>query len=330
MLRAILLTTFMILAGLPCWAQDSLPDPRIAERLACLKKPARKPNFPALHAYDDSKGFLRFKLRFESPRQAPKIEVLQALAEGRMQELAFDYLSDFRLPCLQPGDPAVEAVQEFYFSGAPEPDALASASAYAAEKCVVMPRDALAYMPLMDTGPANVIAQVTFDGGPEDPPALKLVFSTASARADEAVKEYIGRYRMPCRMGGEAPYTFEQSFAFRMGRSHAVFKNKEVGLVEFLRLVRNAHLLDANFDLNTMACPFAVSFSPRQPKLPNAVREVGAQDPNRTAFLHWLSTLQLAFKNTRQADDLFDSTLIVNVPCGAVRLSPTPKPGASS
>jgi hypothetical protein len=175
-------------------------------------------------------------------------------------------------------------------------------------------------------GVFHVIAEAHFEGRPDDAPLIKVVYSTASAAHEEAIKAYMSRYRLPCRLAGQGPYVAEQSFVFRVEHDSLRFKNTELSLRDFLGLIANPHLLQADFDLNDMACPFAVFISMRQPRLPNSVSSVGERNAKRTAFLKWLSTLALAVTDARQAEDLFNTELTINVPCGAVRLSPPAQP----
>lgn len=328
-------STLVLLASLAGGAQASttaLPDPRIAERLACLQRPAAKPDFPARHKYDGRRGMLRVKLRFEPNRAKPKIEVLYALADASMQELAFDYLEAYRLPCLQEGDPPIEAVQEMEFSPNPDPEPMPLVVGDAADPCVVMPREGPDYRPVMSSSRIqHVIAHARFDTA--EAPEVRFLYSTGDSRAEQAVKEYLVRYRMPCRKAGDPPFEFEQSFHLDPGNATGrhVLTRTELGLREFLGMVKNVDKLTADFDLNTMACPFKLAVNLRQPLLPNAVSEIGRPDPNRLAFLRWLSQLPMNWRDPRQENELFNSRINLTIPCGVVRLNPPPSPqGVSS
>lgn len=317
------------------WGQtdaQAVMDPRIAERLACLTRPA-KPSFPTRNRYDDRVAALRVKLRFEPGRAKPQLEVLHAVADAELQELAFAYLEGFRLPCLGAGDPVVEAIQDMRLDAQTDPSPVAWASDPSERfDCVVTPPTRPDFNPsfLFDSI-EHVIVVARFEGDGNAPPEVALKFTSGYGRAEESALNHVRSYRMPCRKAGDPPVQFEQPFVFvPQGYRRTLLKRTEFSLRELLGFVRDLTEHAAYFDLNSMGCPFQVRLNLLQPRLLNRVTEAPPRNPNRAAFLHWLSTLRLNWPNERQERDLFGVPLTVQIPCGTVDLRPSPPAAASS
>ena len=101
-----------------------------------------------------------------------------------------------------------------------------------------------------------------------------------------------------------------------------------MSLMEFLGLTQGLDRLEADFDLNTMRCPFKVNYEHRSPVMPNRITGGGQVDPNRVAFLKWLGERNLSFNDEKQAGALFGQTLQIDIPCGVLSLhSDAPKAG---
>ena len=299
---------------------DTTP-PSEAQRLACLVRPA-SPEYPARDKYDDVPGFMRVQLRFSKPDEAPAIEVLANTARQNMQDVAFRYLRGMRLPCLQPADGTVQAVQEFDFRNSPVEPLPMDPVRNSARMCIVTPRTDLPSMNYAPVHPEQVVVTLVFNGDGEQPPEVRIIHSTASRRFEKVVLERVADYRMPCRKAGDAPLAASQFFTFAASdQSRHVLKRKVFGLTEFLAMTEGAATLKADFDLSTMGCPFKLNYRILGPSLPNEA-SAGKPDPNKLAFVRWIEARQLDFKDKDLTNDLFGEVIQINVPCGHLKLDP--------
>ena len=293
-----------------------------AQSLSCLQRPSKPLEFPERHKLDHASGMTRVKLLFEKADAKPRVEVLANTAREDMQDLVFGRLAEYRLPCLTPEDGVVSAVQEFNFNNT-DREPLAMEDEAQALSCLVMPREG---MVIIDNGGRKVehlMLSMVFDGDGEKPPKVDIVYSTNSKLLQRAAVNFASEYRMPCRSKGDKPRRISQPFVYRpSGVSMYALKREGFSLMEFLAMTEGIREVEANFDLNTMHCPFKVDYELYSPHQPNEVRTGGKPDPNRAAFLQWLSERQIAFENDKQARDLWGSTLQINVPCGVLKLEP--------
>jgi len=315
---------FGLLSGPGFAAHAQISDvtpPSEARSLGCLVRKEKPPSYPSKLEKHLGSGFLRVLLHFTRPDEAPRVEVLANTAAPEMQDEAFSYLASYRLPCLSAADGVVKAVQEFHFRNT-DRDPLPMEAGTSESFCVVMPREPMEPPSPWpgERDPEHVVAVASFSGDGQQPPEVKLIHSTGSKRFEALVRERMALYRMPCRTGQESPRSMRQQFSYfpANGRRY-VMKRDAFELREFLGMTADIHKVSAEFDFNTMACPFKVNYTPHGPSLPN---EVTAQpeDPNRYAFLKWLAQRQLAFRSERQANDLFGSVLQIQVPCGTLNL----------
>jgi hypothetical protein len=296
-----------------------------AQLLTCLQVPTQPMKYPEQFRYDHGTGFMRVKLSFEAPDAKPRVEVLSNTAREDMQDLVYQRLAKYRLPCLTPEDGVVSAVQEFSFTNTDrEPLPLPPDEKDAASVCIVMPREGASDGRLESREVENVVVAVTFYGDSQEPSNAKVIYSTGSTALERAALEYVAKYRMPCRTAGDKPFVFRQTFGYRPpGNRTYVFKREGFGLMEFLAMTEGARELEADFDTRTMNCPFKVNYTAYGPHLPNEVYSGDSRrDANRAIFLEWLSKRQLAFTNDKQRRELWGSQLQINVPCGRLSLHP--------
>lgn len=322
--------SLLVLASL-CGTAQAQTETRVAseaQSLACLVKPATPPRFPVRHKLDRGFGGMRVVLTFKKPDSAPEVEVVFNSAREDMQDAVHDYLRHYRLPCLTPRDGVVRAVQEFSFTNT-DRDATPLADESSPDRppfCLVMPRrDMEGWQSLDRSQIQHVVVAATFSGDGQQPPDVKIVHSTGSARAEAAVRERLSEYRMPCRTGKEGLQAFQQQFSYvPHGYRRFAFTREAFGLVDFLRMTREPDKLRANYDFASMGCPFRVRYMVYGGGVPNEATVKGAKPPidvNKKPFLTWLAGLQLDFKNSSQANDLFGSELQVDVPCGTLNLT---------
>ncbi|MDT8999542.1 hypothetical protein RQP53_09710 [Paucibacter sp. APW11] len=307
--------------------QDVSP-PSPAHALSCLQRPERAPQYPSKHSYDNTPGFMRLQLQFAKPDEGPTVRVLSNTAREDMQDVVMRYVERYRLPCLTPTDGIVSAVQEFSFSNSdlaplPYDEEGARRPAF----CIVMPRKDVEPPSMLGNSVSHIVATAAFSGDGESPPEVKIIHSSGTGAMEALVRERLAEYRMPCRHAGDAPQAMRQQFTFvPAGVRRYVLKRQAFGLAEFLGMTTDARQLQADFDFNTMNCPFKLHYSIYGPALPNEVRASGKKDPNRVAFLHWMKARQLAFASDRQANDMFGQTVQIDVPCGRLNLQPQPSP----
>ncbi len=329
-----LLAAFFMSAALggATQAQTDNTPPSAAQSLSCLRQPSSTLSYPAHHRFDRSHGLMRLRLHFEKPEAPPRVEVLANTARQDMQDRVYRYVEDYRLPCLRPEDGTVSAVQEFSFSNStmeelPVPEAPQRRMPF----CIVLPREDMQRLSSLSSEVQHVVASALFMGKGDQPPEVKLLYSTGDKRLEAAVVERVQAYRMPCRTGQEEPQVMSQQFTFvPAGHRRLVLTQEAFTLVDFLGMTQGARQLSAFFDFNTMNCPFKVNYKILGPSLPNEVEAGGPRDPNRVPFLRWLRERQLALRSERQAKELFGQVLQIQVPCGRLDLKPAATSSAGS
>lgn len=320
-MRRFLIAGVLGACALGASAQTEVVKLSEARRLDCLVKPGSPPRYPEHDKLDRREGSMRLLLKFTQPNAKPAVEVLFNSAREDMQDLVERYVAGYRLPCLKPEDGEVRAVQEFDFRNtdrdptpmSPPPDAQGPL-------CVVMPRQGLDYrMGFGRSEAEHLIAHITFKGDGQQPPDVTFAYVKASKSLQDAVREWVAGYRMPCRTAQDKPRTIEQSFSMHPDNKRRYgFKRERFSLREFLGLMKEPGKRPAYFDLNTMACPFKVDFTIGGEGLPHNASVPGPIDPNRVGFLHWLKGLQFDFKSDDMANDLWGTRLQVDVPCGVI------------
>lgn len=324
-MRRILIAAVLGAGAAGAWAQTELVARSEAQRLGCLVKPDNPPRYPQRNKLDREHGAMRLLLKFNKPDAKPVVEVLFNAAREDMQDQAFDYVSRYRLPCLKPEDGEVTAVQDFNFQNNdrdPTPMLMDAGAGERPPLCVVMPRRQMDYrMGIGRPETEHLVALISFVGDGLQPPEVRFTYSKASTRFEQAVREWVSEYRMPCRTAQDKPRVIEQRFSmYPDNKRRYGFKRERFALPEFLGMTREPAKLSAHFDLKTMGCPFKVDFVVGGGAYPNKASVHGPADPNRAGFLAWLQGLQLDFKTQDMADDLFGSLLQVDVPCGTLDL----------
>lgn len=297
-----------------------------AQRLECLSRPGASPRFPPSDEARDRGGAMRVLLKFNRPDAPPQVQVLYNNASEDMQDKVFEHVARYRLPCHQADDGTVTAVQDFVFDGSDQdplrvPDPASSNSTY---HCLVMPRYDFQY-----SGDSSryrtehVRVEMTFSGPGDRPPEVQSSFSRATRRFEQAVKDRVSEYRMPCRTAQDKPVTVQQHFSYSPAGQDFKLARTRFGLMEFLGQTEQPDKLKARFDLRTMGCPFSVRYTFGGGSVPNGADEFRTDepsDPNKVAFLRWLEGLKFNFGSRELADDLFGSALQIDVPCGLLHL----------
>ncbi len=303
------------------------------QALACLQKGGPAIRYPADAEKMRLPGHIRLSLKFTAPDRAPEVTVLfRAASEAMLDEVQW-FVRGYRLPCLPPGGATVLAVQEFEFTPrvtdpitwtAPRPVAAREEALQGRPKalsCMRTPKEPPEFAgSSLQREVSNAFVELSFTA-PDAPPEVRMVYTSVGERQAKAVADYARQYRLPCLEAGAKPYVVQQHFQFRpYGAGARVFKDA-VSLTSFLSNMKGIRALRTDFDLNTMSCPFQVAWTLGKPALDNRVGEVGKPDLNRAEFLAWLAGLEMEMKDP-QFEQLVGQRVIVNVPCGKLKLEP--------
>lgn len=325
-MRRALTSWTLALCAIGAQAQTAAADPGGNAPLACLVRPAA-PQYPDEALKARRGGFYRLELTFTDAESAPKVKVLFGAGSAPLLEAVELYADAFRLPCLKEGETWVMQ-QEIRFRGvdggevttqAPLDTQRSPNARYIA--CMRTPPEGPRLAgPLMEayrrerTG--NLVLDMTFTASDQSP-QIKVLYDTVSQRSRNDFIDYASQYRVPCLDAG-ASVTIRQ--VFQSGSSgNRNFAFKDVGIVQFLSGVKDVDARPVHFELDTMGCPFRLSFKLGWPALPNVVTQIGEVNPNRLAFIAWLKELELKLK-PEQFESLLGAEMFIDVPCGTVKL----------
>lgn len=301
--------------------------------MRCLRKGDEALVYPEQFRQLKLGGYVRVKLNFVRADQEPEVEVLsRALSEGLLETVQ-RYLSQYRLPCLPAGKTAV-AVQEFRFSMLAAAQVswtdlrdISDPETAGVYRCLRTPTE-----PLQIESPAfgmaarakrkdvgNLLLRMRFDSV-DGPPKVTIVHDSLPIEQRRAMLEYVAQYRMPCLAAvGEDAITIEQLFHFGSSESGSRMVLADMDFLKFLGAVKDIKQQKANFDFNTMACPFQVLWVAGMPIQKNRVAEVGPRNLNRTEFLAWLSGLSLNV-SADVLEHVLGQTMKIDVPCTVLEL----------
>lgn len=328
-MRRMLAAWVMGLCALGAQAQTAVDDHNGEATLACLERPARPPKYPAEALEKRTNGFYRVELTFTDAKRPPDVQVMFSAGTEDLRLAAEHYVKQFRLPCLAAGQ-KVTALQEVSFFAVNGGDVKAPASLNLPRSpdarlgaCLRAPPEGLR---LQDVGQlqtfkrepktGNLVAELTFTA-PDQPPQAKVLYDTLNSRHRKDVLAYVAEYRVPCIDPGER-FVLRQNFRVGAPDGRGVIF-KDVGIAQFLGMVRNAEARPVDFDLGTMACPFRLRVQLGRPAFPNRVAEVGEANANRRSFIAWMEELEPALTR-EEFENLLGKELFVDVPCGSIKL----------
>lgn len=316
---------FLAAGGATAQGLEVEPSPRGA---ACVRVSSAPLTYPRGMAALKRGGIVRVRLTFTSADAAPKAEVFFDTVGGECRAATLEHGDGYRLPCMKQGDAPVVVTQEFEFAPGDGRKVIWAPLRGERQRAVVRALACMTgtskppdYPPHSRTdGPLNgtVIARYTFTG-PNEPPAVEVLFDGGSPRFAAVVRAYAGALRLPCLEAVDAPFEAVQSFSFVMEGSRRSAL-RDATLTAFLGSVDQLEKEHVRFDFGTMACPFEVRFELRQPVLPNSVGEVQRSDPNRREFLEWLRRLDLQIP-ARVRPQVIGDSMTIAVPCGVLDLS---------
>jgi len=313
-------------AAQDCAAQTVGAAPSAAEQ--CL---ARAPGNDAPLVYPSElltrKDGDRFKvsLTFRGPDAAPWFRVV----DDRPIEAGFiravrEYVAGYRVPCMAENDPPVVLQQDYVFVPNDGRKVMASApideQARARQELARCVRHEAGTPPDYPVGArmlevqGKVYVELAFEG-PASPPVAR-VHASSDSRLQAAALKHVQGMRMPCHPGG-ARHVSDVLYNFKLsGGDRKLLKDANV--TSLLRAAASP-ASPAYFDWNTMGCPFDLRLTYHQPHRPNVVRQVETDQPERRAFMDWLSALRLKLdEKTNTA--VLGETMTVHVPCGQMDL----------
>ena len=312
----------------PVLAQDVLSVAPSAA-VACLTPPAgarSKPTYPKQLLERKEGGTVDVEMTFRAPDEAPRVKVLhRSSTPDLMVSAVKEYLQEFRVPCMQPGDAPVTMLQSFSFDPVDGRQTFASGPVDRAETAdrevfACLTQIAPAARPAYTTAAVRageqgrLLVQLKFDR-PDEPPTMTVLAAPKGRYLRTAVQDFIAGYRLPCLK--DKPVVGRQMFTFRIdGERRTVLK--DVGLAAFVRAAKPVGG-PVRFDLEQMGCPFDVRVTFLQPVESNLVQQLDNIDPRRAEFLEWLATLRLDV-DAKTSNELLGDTMTVSVPCGKVDL----------
>jgi hypothetical protein len=277
-------------------------------------------------------GVVDVELTFTAPSDAPKVNVTNEPVH-ELANAVQRHVRKYRVPCLGAGQ-TTTLRQSFQFSPTDGRKVNWTRVRDSVEttqrvqtRCIVHSTTQTPSYPLSalrQEAQGTVMLRLTFasaDGAPQ----TEVLDDTPHPHLIEAATRHAVGYRMPCHSGQAVSTVHEYRFKIDGGDRIVA---KDVGLVTFLRSVKDIQKAQVYFDLNTMQCPFDVRIELRQPIGDNRVGEVGDAVAERQFFLEWLSRLRLNVDRQTQ-NRLLGQPMTISVPCGVVSLGNRPGGGAS-
>ena len=291
-------------------AQDAR---RIAEITQCITKlpfARSHPNYP------DEKvgGRVRIGTEFTGPDSPPRVVVLETSGNAGLDEAVVLFVSNnYRAPCMRPGDPPVQAEQDFNFvSNSPTTFGtrlLAFEKDDAARVACVTRVDKALQPAYSDHGLlGSVLAEATFRS-PDAEPDIALVVAAPSSVLNDAAREFMRGYRMPC-FSGQAVRAV-QLFRFRGGT-----RSLDTTLRAYLKLMRDGEHPPVAFDPQALGCPFSLTLTYWEPAYRNRIALPGVQT-HQEPFFEWLASLRMN-GNPDTENLLLGERVYIRVPCGKI------------
>jgi len=282
--------------------------------------------YPAREEAMRTEGSVRVRMEFAGPVDAPKVDILFSSGES-FEKAVRSHVDGYRLPCMPSGHAPVVAVQEFAF------DPRGGAKVHWSEPWETAPTSPGKCQPSgLDSSslryptwrsinrPVSVLVRMRFDR-PDDAPRAEVLNAKdlPSEYFAEEVIEAVRKLRLSCAPSRRWPVTAIQIYRFRQNTDRVSLLN-DLPLAKFLGSVRDVDDHKVRFDLSSMGCPFDVELRLYQPYARNGVGEVGQTNPNRAAFLTWLSTLSLRIPD-ETLNQVLGDTMRISVPCGVLDLT---------
>jgi hypothetical protein len=296
-------------------AQAPAADRNRTELVSCLKRAIASHDQPS---YPESAngGRVRVEAEFTSPDAPPKVTVIESSGNAELDAAVARYLSNYRLPCMKPGDAPVQVRQNFVIDSHESSTFGTALHASSGQEemlvgCVTRVDKSREPEYANHNVLGSVMLEATFRA-PDAEPDIAVLAEAPSRQLTDAARAFMRGYRMPC-MGGREVKAW-QLFHFR-GASHSL----DTTVASWLKLTRGGRNPPVEFDMDAMACPFRVVLRYWEPVGRNRVGVlVSGIQPSQKAFLDWLASLRLesaVAENLLLGDD-------VNIRVGCGRIGP--------
>jgi hypothetical protein len=321
----------MLLAAACCataQAQEVTLEPSAA--LRCLTPAADvrgTPEYPPDAWKRGQAGEVVVELIFTVPEGRPEVKVLRSTGPDELVDAVKAHVRAFRVPCLAGAEVPVRLRQTYSFVTDQRavhwahPVDQSDAERQTLLRCVKHEsgKRGPEYPELArrEGVQGRVLARLRFDA-PDKPPHMEIFAPRAARMLASQVEEWVKGYRMPCHAGAPVAGVWTFMYFFQGERLYGF---NDVTFRQFLMSIKDIDKQRLVFDLTTMACPFDVRLAYRQPHLPNAVGELGSQDPSRRPFLDWLALATLDLSRDNQAA-VFGDSVTLPIPCLKIDLKP--------
>lgn len=300
--------------------------------LTCLTLPPgvpEQPTYPAELLERKEGGTLHVELTFTAPDKKPGFKLTGDKSfEGfdRLSELVQAHTDQYRLPCMSATGASVTMRQDYVFDPLGPGVVMASApvdAADAARRKQVACRTHISGANAKPDYPATsatreeegkVWVRMRFTA-PDRPPTVKIVAATPHGTLRNAATNFSEGYRLPCLQNG--PIEVDQIYSFGVEGSSRMLL-RDMPLKTFLGAAKS-YPKPAYFDLNSMACPFELRISYKQPWGKNHVAELDQSNPARAPLLNWLGGIVLSLTD-KQGLAVMGDQFNVEIPCGTIDL----------
>jgi hypothetical protein len=168
---------------------------------------------------------------------------------------------------------------------------------------------------------SSVILRLSFSD-PARPPAIETIYAGGDKRFAKQVIEDSGQLRSDCASLDVPVSTVQMA---RLSASSRLFGryeprlDRELKLVDVLKIVKDSKRQQKQIDTTVMGCPFKLVFSPFQPYLPNRVLDP-KHDFRRLQLVQWLESITLNIPGDAMPTAIGQESLIT-VPCAVLDLS---------
>jgi hypothetical protein len=303
--------------GTPIHAEQAfmfkpVDERRMAELAACVTKlpfARDKPNYPE----GTNGGRVRIAAKFTGPDSPPKVFVLETSGNAKLDEAVVLYVSNnYRAPCMRPEDAPFDAEQDFAFiSDSPTTFGTPLLAFEKEDKAFVacVTRVDKATQPAYpDHGIlGSVFMEATFRA-PDAEPEVALMSSASSQVLNDAAREFVRGYRMPC-LNGRAVRA-GQLFRFRGGT-----RPLETTLNAYLKLMGGGEHPPVELKPEAFGCPFEITLQYWEPVFRNQFSIRLTHAPPEP-FFKWLASLRMS--NPDGENLLLGERVYITVPCGKI------------
>ena len=285
------------------------------------------PTYPEDEWRRGQAGRVQVELIFTTPDLRPEIKVLASQGSPAFVDAVREHVTALRVPCLEYADIPARVQLDYVFAPT-QRDTTSAAPVDPADAerrrmlgCLVSPARPPVYP--MDArrrvAQGRLLVEMSFTGA-DAPPTVKVLARPGSKVFLESARDWASGHRIPCHQG--APVQMQAMLIFTMeGEDRYGFK--PLSLRQFIGGMRDIAQQRVFFDFALMACPFSVRLTYLQPLAPSVVTEVQPKLLAREPFLAWLAAAKLNLPDAA-LDAVFGDSLVLDVPCGKIDLSPQP------